>query len=127
MSGETMLDTAIDLLVYVEKYLLFLAEELDEGALLPPGSPRPLSEHDSNFDTLIGRLHLDIGNQSVADLVQEIVDRFDICWRSAEANVSRAKRLSAAGLLAESAGRLVARLVADDKVSVARFIQTELS
>lgn len=127
MSGETMLDTAIDLFVYVEKYRLFLAETLDDGALLPPGSLRPLSDHDANFDVLIDCLDLGVGNQSVEELIREIVDRFDTCWRRAETNVSRAERLSVAGQLSESAGRLVARLVADDKAAVARFVQSELS
>jgi thymidylate synthase len=98
-----------------------------EGALLPPGSPQPLSDHDANFDVLVDRLDLGIGNQSVEELVREIVDRFDTCWHRAEADVSRAERLSVSGLLAESAGRLVARLVADDKAVVARFVQSELS
>ena len=127
MNGETILDTAIDLFVYVEKYRLFLAEELTEGALLPPGSPRPLSDHDTNFDVLVDRLDLRVGKQTVEELVREIVDRFDTCWHRAEADVSRAERLKAAGLLAEWAGRLVARLVADDKPAVALFVQSELS
>jgi hypothetical protein len=127
VSGETMLDTAIDLLVYVEKYRLFLAEELDEGALLPPGAPQPLSDHDANFDVLVDRLDLAVGDQSVEELVHQIVGRFDTCWRRAEAEVSRTERLSVAGMLAESAGRLVARLVADDKATVVRFVQSERS
>jgi hypothetical protein len=122
-----LLDTAVDLLVYVEKYRLFLAEELDEGALLPPGSPQPLSDHDANFDVLVDRLDLGVRNQSAGELVHEIVERFDTCWHRAEADVSRTERLGVAGLLAESAGRLVARLVADDKAAVARFVQSELS
>lgn len=127
MSGETMLDTAIDLLVYVEKYRLFLAEELSEGALLPPGSPQPLSDHDANFDVLVDRLDLAAGNQSVPDLVREIVDRFDTCWHLAGASVSGAERLGASGLLAKSAEQLVAKLVRNDKTAVARFIQSELA
>lgn len=126
MSGETMLDTAVDLLVYVDKYRLFLAEELDEGALLEPGSPKPLSNHDANFDALVDRLDLSVGPQGSGELIREIVARFETCWRQAEAGVSRSEGLHLAGLLAESAGRLVARLVADDKASVARFIQSEL-
>jgi thymidylate synthase len=127
MSGETMLDTAIDLLVYAEKYRLFLAEELNEGALLPPGSPKPLSDHDENFNILVDRLDLSVSGQGIEELIREIVARFDTCWHQAEAGVSRAARLSLAGLLAESAGRLVARLVASDKASVARFVQSELT
>jgi thymidylate synthase len=127
MSGETMLDTVIDLFVYVEKYRLFLAEELVEGALLPPESPKPLSDHDTNFDVLVDRLDLGIGNQSVEELISEIVIRFGTCWHRAEAGASRSERLSNAGLLAESAGRLVARLVEDDKAAVAQFVQSERS
>jgi hypothetical protein len=127
MTGETMLDTAIDLLVYVEKYRLFLAEGLNEGSLLPPGAPQPLSDHDENFDALIDRLDLGTCNQSVEELIRKVVDRFETCWRQAEAADHRAERLSAAGLLAETAGRLVARLLTDDKAATARFVQTELS
>lgn len=127
LSGETMLDTAIDLLVYAEKYRLYLAEELDEGALLPPGSPKPLSNHDANFDVLVDQLDLDVGPQGIDELIREIVARFDTCWRQAETDASQAERLNLAGKLAESAGRLVARLVADDKSSVARFVQSEFT
>jgi thymidylate synthase len=125
MSGETILDTAIDLLVYVEKYRLFLAEELEEGVLLPLGSPQPLSDHDANFDLLIDRLDLGACDERIDDLVREIVDRFDKCWRRAESNAPRSERLLGAATLAESAGQLVAKLVADDKVAVAQFVQSD--
>ena len=127
MGGETMLDTAIDLFVYVEKYRLFLAQELDEGTLLPPGSPKPLSDHDANFDVLVDRLDLSVGGHSVVDLIREIVGHFDTCWRRAEAGAPTSERLSNAGLLADAAGRLLARFVADDKAAVAQFVQSELS
>jgi hypothetical protein len=123
ISGETILDTAIDLFVYVEKYRLFLAEGLGEGALLPVGAPQPLSEHDVNFEALVDRLELSIGEQSMKELVCEIVDRFNTCLQCAEAKAPRTERLAAAGGLAQSAGRLVARIVADNKKAVARFIQ----
>ncbi|MBK8085125.1 MAG: hypothetical protein IPK28_15620 [Devosia sp.] len=35
LEGESALDTAIDLVVYVERYRLYLAEQLPPGALLP--------------------------------------------------------------------------------------------
>jgi|ERR1051326_831620 thymidylate synthase len=126
ITDETILDTAVDLFVYVEKYRLFLAEELDEGVLLPAGSPQPLSDHDANFDTLVDRLDLSIGNQSVEELIQEIIERFNTCLHRAEADVSPAARLSTVGLLAQSTGRLIARLVADDEIIVARFVQSRL-
>lgn len=122
-----MLDTAVDLLVYAEKYRLYLAEELVEGALLEPGSPRPLSNHDANFDVLVDRLDLSVGPRGTDEVVREIADRFDTCWRQAEADAARVERLNLAGLLADSVGQLVAWLVADDKASVARFVQSELT
>ncbi|CCD95363.1 hypothetical protein BRAO375_4180018 [Bradyrhizobium sp. ORS 375] len=127
MDGETMLDTAIDLYVYSEKYRLFLAQDLDEGTLLPPGSPTLLSDHDANFDALVDRLDLSVSSPSAADLIGEIVDHFDTCWRRAEAGAPTSERLGNAGLLADAAGRLLARIVADDKLAVAEFIQAELS
>lgn len=127
MDGETMLDTAIDLIVYAEKYRLFLAQDLDEGALVPPGSPKPLSDHDANFDELLDRLDLSVDGQSAVDLIGEIVGHFDTCWRRAEAGASASERLGNAGLLADAAGRLLARIVADDKVAVVQFMQSELS
>jgi hypothetical protein len=123
MSEETMLEMAIDLLVNAEKYRLFLAEELNEGALLPPGSLRPLSDHDANFDILVDRLDLSVGAQRVEELTREIVAHFDTCWHQTDAGASNAERLSLAALLSESAGRLVA----DDKASMARIVQSELT
>jgi thymidylate synthase len=125
MSSETTLDTAIDLFVYVEKYRLFLAEELSEGTLLPPGSPQPLSSHYANFDLLVDRLDLSAGSKRVEELVREIVDRFDACWHRAEANAPRSERLVVATMLAESAGKLVAKLVADDKATVTQFVKSD--
>lgn len=126
MGPETMLDTAIDLFVYVEKYRLFLAEKLPEGVLLPAESRRPLSDHDANFDALMDRLELRTSNQSVEELIGEIIDRFDTCWRRTEAGASQAERLENAGLLSESAGRLLARVAGEDKAATARFLQIEI-
>jgi thymidylate synthase len=127
MRGETILDTAIDLFVYAEKYRLFLAQELDDGILLPSEAPKPYSDHDENFDALVDRFDLRDGAGSVEELVREIVSRFDTCWHEAEAGAGNSERLNFASRLSESAGRLVARLVADDKATVARFVQSELS
>jgi hypothetical protein len=125
MSSETTLDTAIDLFVYVEKYRLFLAEGLSEGTLLPHGSPLPLSSHDANFDLLVDRLNLNAGNRCIEEIVREIADRFDVCWQAAVSNAPRSERLGVTTMLAESAGQLVARLVADDKAAVARFVESD--
>lgn len=125
--GETILDTAIDLFVYAEKYRLFLAQELHDGALLPPEAPKPLSDHDQNFDALVDRLDLRASAESAEELVSEIVSRFDTCWHQAEAGASNSERFNFASRLTETAGRLVARVVTDDKATAAQFVQSELS
>lgn len=125
MRGETMLDTAVDLLVYVEKYRLFLAEGLDEGELLPPGSPQPLSDHDQNLDALLDRLDLEPGDRAISQTVSEIVRLFDLCWRLAEVGAQVRERLEMAGRLALAAGSLVARLVVDNGAIAAAFVRSE--
>lgn len=126
MRGETMIDTAVDLLVYSEKYRLFLADRLEEGALLPPGRPRPLSDHDENLNALLDRLDLDPGARTVVEMVCEIAGFFDACWRLAEAGAEVSERLHAASRLALAAGGLVARLVANDGGAAAIFVRTEV-
>ncbi|WP_349958065.1 thymidylate synthase [Rhizobium sp. ZPR3] len=126
MKGETMLDTAVDLLVYAEKYRLFLAESLADGILLPVGVPQPLSSHDVNFNALIDGLDLEPPDQQFQELVQDIVGHFDTCWRAAEANTGKDHRLIQAGHLAAAAGRLVAKVLNEDQVSAAKFVRAEL-
>lgn len=127
MHGEAAFDTAIDLLVYVEKYRLYLAEKLDEGALLPRGSKQPLSDHLSNFDALIDQLALEPTGRSSEVLIREVVTRFDACWHCAEAAGPRAEQLKAATQLSSTACELVAKIMAEDKATARRFIQTGFS
>lgn len=127
MHGEVAFDTVIDLLVYVEKYRLYLAEKLDEGALLPPGFQQPLSDHLSNFDALIDQLALGPTGRSSEVLIREVVTRFDACWHSAEAAAPRREQLKAATQLSSTACELVAKIMTEDKATARRFIRTGFS
>ncbi|WP_024577362.1 thymidylate synthase [Afipia sp. OHSU_II-C1] len=126
MRGESLLDTVIDLYVYVEKYRLFLAEHLEDNDLLPNDARKPYSDHDANFDTLVDRLDLQMPTQSTKELISDVVTRFDACWRNAETRGDTAEQFELATKLAEAAGALIARVVADDTVALARFVRSEV-
>lgn len=126
MRGEGLLDTVIDLYVYAAKYRLFLAESLADGELLPRDAPKPYSDHDSNFDVIVGQLDLQVPVENEQQLVRDVVDRFDTCWRRAEAGADVAERFERARRLAEAAGALLAWVVADDPIALARFTQSEV-
>lgn len=124
MTGETQLDTAVDLLVYVEKYCLYLAERLEPGALLAPDAKVPLSDHDGNFDALLDTVNLSPGNRAFKDVVHDIVTSFDHCWQHAEAGSPSQEKLKLARTLAEHAGGLVAMIVHRDRSAVNQFLQS---
>jgi thymidylate synthase len=126
MRGEALLDTAIDLYVYAEKYRLFLAESLEDAELLPNNANKPYSDHDANFDTLVDRLDLQAPSQRTKELVSDVVTRFDACWRNAQAGTGTVERFELASRLADAAGALIARVVADDTVALARFVRSEV-
>ncbi len=125
MAGETALDTAIDLLVYVEKYRLFLAEGMAPGTLLPADASVPLSDHDANLDLLIDRLDLTPSGREVVSLVREIVEVFDRCWRGAESDASQKRRLETANFMSKLAGELVSLSVLRDEAAVAQLLRQD--
>lgn len=100
LSGESTLDTAIDLFVYTAKYILFLLEQpgVKWQVLLPEGSPTPFSDHAVNFDSLVDKM-VDPGGQavSVKATIVRIVVEFERMHSSAGAMGSlAADRLEAA-------------------------------
>jgi thymidylate synthase len=123
MTGETALDTAIDLLVYAEKYCLFLAEKLEPGTLLAPDAPTPLSDHEANFDVLLDRCSLAPGDRDVPAVVKDIVAAFDAVWKASEAGASAPARLDLARILMGHAAELLALLVHNDRPAVTLFLQ----
>lgn len=124
LSGESALDTAVDLVVYVEKYRLFLAESLLPGELVPADAPLPLSDCEANFDTLFDRLDLTPGDRSLADVVADVDEAFDTCWREAKGGATVNRRLELANALSRYAAELLALLVHGDKKTLALFLQS---
>jgi thymidylate synthase len=122
LAGESALDTAIDLVVYVEKYRLFLAENLPPGKLVPADAPLPLSDCEENFNILLDQLDLSPGSRPFADVVADVSSAFDACWREAESGAAAARKLELANTLSRYASELLALLVHNDKKSVAVFL-----
>jgi len=78
MPGESSLDTAVDLLVYLTKYRLFLLERLPSGeTLLPKNAPKPFSDHVCNFDALIDELQASSLNTDDKDHAALIIAAFE--------------------------------------------------
>lgn len=124
LTGESALDTTVDLVVYVEKYRLFLAESLPPGTLVTPDAPLPLSSCDANFDTLCDRLDLTPGKRALREVVADVNAAFDACWREAEGGADVERRLELANTLSRYAAELLALLVHGDRKNLAMFIQS---
>jgi thymidylate synthase len=78
MPGESLLDTAVDLLVYLTKYRLFLLERVPSGeSLLPPNAPKPFSDHVCNFNALVDELQASSSNTDNKDHATLIIAAFE--------------------------------------------------
>jgi len=80
LEGESILDTAVDLFVYSAKYVLFLSEQPDSPNFLqlPAGSPRPLSDHTTNFDWQVDNMTTASDeNGEIAEISSKIILQFE--------------------------------------------------
>jgi thymidylate synthase len=124
MSAESNLDTAVDLLVYIEKYRLFLAESLPPGALVAADAPGPLSSHEQNFNTLIDRLEIKLPTRPLPEIVKDVSTAFDACWHGAEDQAMPEERLKQATILSGYATELLSLLVHGNRQTLTAFLQT---
>ena|ERR1700719_4405332 len=110
MDEESVLDTAIDLFVYVTKYRLFLLEITQGSAapVLPVDAPRPFSDHVSNFEALVDQAFVN-GNDtaSFAVLVGEISATFEDLQAAAASDLPVGERLVSLNRLWTYSSRLV--------------------
>ena len=80
IEGESIVDTAVDLFVYLTKYRLFLLEQLPDLAkrLLPPAAPEPLSDHVENFNVLADRTQpIEAPDPAASEIQARLVADFD--------------------------------------------------
>jgi thymidylate synthase len=127
LDGETLLDTALDLYVYVVKYRLFLAEIA--GANISPlgaSAPQPFSDHDENFNLFVdGADFIRGANGEFAREVDGICVLFEDIWRGADANATLADRQQWAAELAVDSERLVAIVIRMNPADAHEFVRHE--
>lgn len=122
LQGESALDTAVDLVVYVEKYRLYLADMLPTGALLPVAGPVPREQ--AGFNYMIDKMELPPPSRSTPQIVADINAAFDACWRSSENGDSTESRLARATILSNYAIEMLSQLVHGDRQTLASFLRT---
>jgi thymidylate synthase len=113
LSDESILDTAVDLYVYLTKYRLLLLESLPAvGEELLPGAPKPYSDHVTNFETLVDRAPPQLPNDDGSTpLIRSIFGDFEQLIDLGARTSERADRLKSADLLSSLAWRLVVTLI----------------
>ncbi len=126
LAGETLFDTAIDLLVYVLKYELFLAEQSPSLAqrIGLAGEVRAYSDLDDDF-TLALR-HAGVSPSSNHDVGTELaaaVESFENLWPRVERQEALEVRIAAAERLRVHAARLVAALSGTQPLMLSAFVQ----
>lgn len=128
MEGETVLDTAIDLLVYAIKYVLFLAEDgAPDPSLASFEGPHPLSDFDENFNTLLDRLPAASTASGMKPLIEAVVADFEDLWRAVDGGEAILDRKRKASHLMRQAWSLVEAVVITFPSHASDFIRTESS
>lgn len=128
MEGETVLDTAIDLLVYAIKYVLFLAEEgPPDPSLASLDGPHPFSDFDENFNTLLDQLSDASTGSGMRTLIETVVADFEDLWQAVDSGGAIPDRKQKASNLMRRAWGLVEAVVIAFPSQASDFIQTETS
>lgn len=128
MEGETILDTAVDLLVYAVKYVLFLAEEGEpDPSLESLQGPHPFSDFDENFNTLLDQLSAARTGSGLRALIEAVVADFEDLWRSVDSGAEILDRKQKASNLMRQAWQLVEEVVIAFPGQASDFKRTETS
>lgn len=125
LAGETLFDTAVDLLVYVLKYELFLAEQVTSHAerIGLQGATRPYSDLDNDFTVALRHAYVTPSPDLKVDReLAATVDSFEDLWPKVEAGADLEARLEAAGRLRVHAARLVGAIAQSQPQILATFI-----
>ncbi|MES3106887.1 thymidylate synthase [Sphingomonas aurantiaca] len=123
MDAETLLDTGVDLLVYVCKYCLFIAEALPPGCLLTIDAPTPLTDHERNVEAMLDRVSLLPDGRSIEGGVAAAARSFEKCWRAAEAGAPAAEKLQLGLDLLTDSSEFVALVAMSDGAAVDAMVR----
>jgi thymidylate synthase len=123
LTGESALGTAVDLVVYIEKYRLYLADRLPAGTLLSLDAPTPLSDHEQNLQSLIRGMDLSPRTRKIAEVAADVNAAFIACWNGAEEGESYEGRLTRATSLSGYAAELLALLIHADRQTLTAFLR----
>lgn len=127
IEGETPLDTAIDLLVYVLKYELFLAQESPTlaAALGLAGEPRTFSDFDDDFTTALDDTTVDQpGDDDVGVGLAAAVKLFEELWPRVDSGDSLEGKAAGAAQLRRHAERLVSAIAKAHPGAAEAFVRT---
>jgi thymidylate synthase len=127
LTGETVLDTAVDLYVYVTKYRLFLEEDAEYSGILPADAPKPFSDHDANFDHLVDGSDFHPQKGDTRKIIKRIVQLFADLWPRIEAGACLTERRRLAGEFGEAALSLLAALIHRNPQLAERFAIAEIA
>ena len=118
VTDESVLDTAVDLFVYLNKYRLYLLEQLPNNArsLLSQQAPEPLSEHVSNFDLLTDQTVPAGEEVKLGDIPALLEIQFEEMNSYAQCNRPPLERLNLATRVAEISLRYVVELIQESGV-----------
>jgi thymidylate synthase len=127
IDGETPLDTAVDLLVYVLKYELFLAQDSPRLAadLGLAGTPRAYSDSDDDFTTALD--NTTVGQHCDGDARIELaaaVALFEELWPRVDSGESLEDKAAGAAQLRRHADRLVSAIAKADPEVAEAFVRT---
>jgi hypothetical protein len=132
MDGESLLDTAIDLLVYCLKYETFLADQdntIGGGVFAESGAVPPYSEGPGPVEHLLAKLATRTMPATVEVKMgaQAIVARFAVlecCFREAQSRAPLLDRLRATEGLVDATLALLGGLAEADGAAMNRFLST---
>ncbi len=127
LEGETPLDTAVDLLVYVLKYELFLAQGSTTlaAALGLAGKSRTYSDSDDDFTTALDKMTVDqASDNDVGVELAAAVELFEELWPRIDSGESLEDKAAGAAQLRRHAVRLVSAIAKAHPYAAEAFVRT---
>lgn len=131
-SDESILDTAVDLLVYTLKYQTYLADQDTSVATTlfqQSGAVAPYSDGPNGFEVLLARQDMTTIEQKrrprieqAAQGVLNIFDELEVCFRGILASAER--RATIAAMLGGSAVTLIGSVIRDSPERYRDFLMT---